>query len=366
MSLKAKDEAWHKVLHDYHDHAEVSCSSRIGSCTAANRGGVAVPFQTRLHVMLSTVEKNGLSHIVSWQPHGRCFLVHKPKEFASQVLWLYFRQSKITSFQRQLNLYGFSRITTGIDRGAYYHELFLRDKLFLSQNMARFRIKGTGVKGKASPETEPDFYSMAWISIEGEEAARNQDMVSEAAEEMEEERLSSKPAPTKKRRQDVVGGHKKVGTAKRKNGNQPAKKRYPSAFPTPEDTKEPLSIPSSLMPPLPALSDSAVDSDNEADPLSGIAAQVQSSPFILQPREHEPSVQSILSESSISIALSVREPILTPSSSSSSLQDMMKDEMQSLNPDEIFPEEDWTIGGVDDADLCTDLQSLECHWSIMH
>lgn len=66
MSLKAKDEAWHKVLHDYHDHAEVSCSSRIGSCTAANRGGVAVPFQTRLHVMLSTVEKNGLSHIVSW------------------------------------------------------------------------------------------------------------------------------------------------------------------------------------------------------------------------------------------------------------------------------------------------------------
>ena len=49
----------------------------------------------------------------------------------------YFRQSKLTSFQRQLNLYGFSRITTGQDRGGYYHELFLRHRLFLCQSMVR-------------------------------------------------------------------------------------------------------------------------------------------------------------------------------------------------------------------------------------
>ena len=29
----------------------------------------------------------------------------------------FFRQSKMTSFQRQLNLYGFSRLTAGTDRG---------------------------------------------------------------------------------------------------------------------------------------------------------------------------------------------------------------------------------------------------------
>ena len=69
------------------------------------------------------------------QPHGRCFIVHKPKEFVSKVMPSYFRQSKLTSFQRQLNLYGFSRITAGRDRGGYYHELFLRDRLFLCQNM---------------------------------------------------------------------------------------------------------------------------------------------------------------------------------------------------------------------------------------
>ena len=74
---------------------------------------------------------------ISRQPHGRCFVMHKPKEFAAKVMPLYFRQSKITSFQRQLNLYGFIRITQGPDRGGYYHELFLRHKAFLCEMMVR-------------------------------------------------------------------------------------------------------------------------------------------------------------------------------------------------------------------------------------
>lgn len=44
---------------------------------------------------------------------GRCFLVHKKNEFVSGILASWFRQSKFASFQRQLNLYGFKRITTG-------------------------------------------------------------------------------------------------------------------------------------------------------------------------------------------------------------------------------------------------------------
>lgn len=66
-------ELRHVVVHDYHDHAfdrpalvqqsdeELDHKKRSGP-----RGGVNVPFPTKLHVMLSRVEADGLTHIVSW------------------------------------------------------------------------------------------------------------------------------------------------------------------------------------------------------------------------------------------------------------------------------------------------------------
>jgi hypothetical protein len=56
-----------------------------------------------------------------------------------------------------VNLYGFRRLTAGKDRGAYYHELFLRGRPDLYRRLVRVRVKGTGIKFAASPATEPDF-----------------------------------------------------------------------------------------------------------------------------------------------------------------------------------------------------------------
>jgi hypothetical protein len=43
-------------------------------------------FPSQLFVMLTKLENDGLSHIVSWQPHGRAFLVHQRDEFINVVL----------------------------------------------------------------------------------------------------------------------------------------------------------------------------------------------------------------------------------------------------------------------------------------
>lgn len=74
-----------------------------------------------------------------------------------------FRQTKFASFQRQLNLYGFRRITQGRDKGGYYHELFLRGRSLLALKMQRTKVKGTGARKASSPETEPNFYAMPFV-----------------------------------------------------------------------------------------------------------------------------------------------------------------------------------------------------------
>uniref|UniRef100_A0A6U5DK71 HSF-type DNA-binding domain-containing protein n=1 Tax=Corethron hystrix TaxID=216773 RepID=A0A6U5DK71_9STRA len=109
------------------------------------RGGVVTPFPDKLYSMLETIASEGKANIVSWLPHGRAFLVRVPKVFVKEILPTHFKQSKLTSFQRQLNLYGFSRITVGRDAGAYFHPLFLRGYPGLCIGIFRTKVKGTGI-----------------------------------------------------------------------------------------------------------------------------------------------------------------------------------------------------------------------------
>lgn len=92
--------------------------------------------------MLKIVEEEGLDRVVSWYPHGRSFMIHRPKEFVETLLPRFFKQSKLTSFHRQLNLYGFLRITSDHDRGCHYHPLFLRGRPEIAKIIFRTRVKG--------------------------------------------------------------------------------------------------------------------------------------------------------------------------------------------------------------------------------
>jgi hypothetical protein len=51
----------------------------------------------------------------------------------------------------------------GRDKGAYYHELFIRSKCFLSHRIQRTKIKGQGTRKPSSPETEPNFYNAPYL-----------------------------------------------------------------------------------------------------------------------------------------------------------------------------------------------------------
>jgi hypothetical protein len=169
------------VSHNYHDHSndpivDPSCVKHKA------KGGVTVPFPVKLHAALDDIERDGFSHIISWQPHGRCFVVHKPKEFVSHIMPKYFKQSKMASFQRQLNLYGFNRLTGGLDKGGYYHELFLRGKASLAYNINRMRVKGTGVRMPTNPDSEPNLYALPPVAIDGFDSTPPASPVASSAE----------------------------------------------------------------------------------------------------------------------------------------------------------------------------------------
>lgn len=45
----------------------------------------------------------------------------------------------------------------------------MRDRIYLAYRIQRFKIKGTGVRGKANPDGEPDLYAMEWVGSDHNE-----------------------------------------------------------------------------------------------------------------------------------------------------------------------------------------------------
>lgn len=116
-------------------------------------------FPVKLHQILSSGE---FDDVIAWLPHGRSFRVLQPKAFEERVIPLFFRHGRYASFARQVNGWGFHRVTNGPDYGSYYHELFLRGLPHLCERMRR-PSPGTIRKNKKEngAEPAPNFYEIS-------------------------------------------------------------------------------------------------------------------------------------------------------------------------------------------------------------
>jgi len=84
--------------------------------------------------------------IIGWRPHGRAFIATHPKLFEKILMGRYFRSKTYSSFQRQLLVYGFKRITRGPDKNSYYHDQFVRGEERLLRNIKRCKVKPPHVR----------------------------------------------------------------------------------------------------------------------------------------------------------------------------------------------------------------------------
>jgi HSF-type DNA-binding len=134
------------------------------SGAAPKRAGRIGSFPVKLHRMLAELKAQGRDDIASFLPGGRLFCVHKPAVFVEVVMSKYFKNmTRFSSFQRQLNLYNFVRVSEDTpEKGAYYHELFTEGDGLKALSMKRSKLKGTltntGNKNaarKPSPEQGP-------------------------------------------------------------------------------------------------------------------------------------------------------------------------------------------------------------------
>lgn len=98
-------------------------------------------FPQKIHQMLGDLERLGMDDIASFIPGSNTmWAIHKNKEFVNCVMPTYFNTNNFASFQRQLNMYNFKRVLEeGPERGAYYHEHFIRNQPLLSTKIKRKR-----------------------------------------------------------------------------------------------------------------------------------------------------------------------------------------------------------------------------------
>eukprot|EP00984_Skeletonema_dohrnii_P006901 scaffold2462_cov120-Skeletonema_dohrnii-CCMP3373.AAC.6 len=138
--------------------------SRSNSSTGLARSD---KFPSKLYEMLESVDSLGLSHMVSWLPHGRSFHVKDPAQFMDLVVPKFFKATKYRSFQRQLNLWGFSRIVKGQDHACWHHECFIRGRPELIAKISRTRVK---VKGREASEATPK-EALALVQVPSEDSS---------------------------------------------------------------------------------------------------------------------------------------------------------------------------------------------------
>jgi len=91
-------------------------------------------FVAKMHAILI---REDLSDIICWMPHGRSWNISDPNEFELRILPIYFNHTKLASFYRQANGWGFRRMLKGPDKGSFYNENFLRGLPHLSKKMKR-------------------------------------------------------------------------------------------------------------------------------------------------------------------------------------------------------------------------------------
>ena len=110
--------------------------------------------------LYATLDDKRSESSIKWLPHGRAFRIHNKEVFTTHVMPRYFKATKMRSFQRQLNLWGFKRIVSGVDTGAWWHASFVRGHPKYLESIERTEQPSRARNSLHHYNYNPDFYQM--------------------------------------------------------------------------------------------------------------------------------------------------------------------------------------------------------------
>mmetsp|Transcript_1949 Transcript_1949/g.2365 ORF Transcript_1949/g.2365 Transcript_1949/m.2365 type:complete len:624 (+) Transcript_1949:268-2139(+) len=137
-----------QLLHTEQLQKDQVTSSSVKPKTGTDTGKINI-FPLKLMEILNKEDQS----IISFLPKSDAFEIKDGKRLLVEILPKYFSHTKLESFRRQINLYGFRRITAGPNAGAYRHELFKRDQPDLCQTMKRSTLNKKKIKNSRSDST---------------------------------------------------------------------------------------------------------------------------------------------------------------------------------------------------------------------
>ena len=132
----------------------ISETSAIIPGNQEEEDGSTDSFPFKVYRLLACAEKAGKTHIISFCPDGMAFKIHDPCGFEREIMPLFFNTNRVASFQRQLNQYGFKRVTEGHARGGFRHKHFMNGNPLSCKKIIRKKRAPSKMKASSPPKSD--------------------------------------------------------------------------------------------------------------------------------------------------------------------------------------------------------------------